>query len=148
MVQTMITHMISNTFTAYRAGIMNSTEEYKETASDRASMKWSHMLLVRTDGRNTCSTWARSCDITQCIQEINSFDNIHNGNVMKINNVLLGIRSWNSVTGIVIRLKVGQMWNVVQFVVDTRDIFLRKRFLPNGSLSHQFNGYWWHFLQW
>jgi len=50
---------------------------------------------------------------------------------MKISNVLLGIRSWNSVAGMVIRLKVGQMWNVVQFVVDTRDIFLLQRVITN-----------------
>ena len=31
--------MISNIFTAYRARIMNSTYEYKETVSGRASMK-------------------------------------------------------------------------------------------------------------
>jgi len=50
---------------------------------------------------------------------------------MKINNVLLGIMSLNSVTGMVIRLKVGQLWNVVQYMVDSRDIFLLQRVLTN-----------------
>ena len=43
------------------------------------------------------------------------------------NNILLGIMSWNSVAGMVIRLQAGQLWKVVQFVVDTRDIFLLQR---------------------
>jgi len=54
---------------------------------------------------------------------------------MKINKVLLGIGSWNSVAGIVISLKVGQLWNVVQFVVDTRDIFLFQRVLTNWLIQ-------------